>query len=50
MPGVWCDQCPLNLAIANMGDWVRAKGEKQKDQSHHAMGRGAGLNLGLQAL
>ena len=36
--GVWCDQCPLNLAIANMGDWVRAKGEKQKDQSHHAMG------------
>ena len=42
MPGVWCNQCPLNLAIANMGDWVRAKGEKQKDQSHHAMGRGGG--------
>ena len=41
VPGVWCDQGPLNLAIANIGDWVRAKVEKQKDQSHHAMGPGA---------
>ena len=31
VPGVWCDQGPLNLAIAKMGDWVKAKGEKQKD-------------------
>ena len=41
VPGVWCDQGPLNLAIANISDWVKAKGEKQKDQSHHAMGPGA---------
>lgn len=38
MAGVWCDQCPLNLAIANMGDWVSAKDEQQKGQSHHAVG------------
>ena len=31
VPGEWCDQGPLNLAIAKMGDWVKAKGEKQKD-------------------
>ena len=40
VPGVWCDQCPLNLAKANTGDWVSAQGEKQKDQSHHATGPG----------
>ena len=40
VPGVWCDQCPLNLAKANPGDWVSVQGEKQKDQSHHATGPG----------